>query len=202
MLGGMMLQTEKILKIAEENNGFITSAQVTKAGISRATLKDLVDSGKLDYSSRGVYLLPYAFDDPYLSAQVRLKIGIFSLNTSLYLQDMSVRTPNVLEMAFPAKYKSASLSELNIIATYEKDGFYGLGAIEVITPNGNTVRAYSPERTLCDIVRPRNKVDIQTISDAFKEYAVRRKKDLNKLIKYAELLHVEKKVRAYLEVLL
>jgi predicted transcriptional regulator of viral defense system len=197
-----MLQTEKILRIAENNNGFVTSAQVTAAGISRAFLKTLVDSGELDRSSRGVYLLPYAFDDPYLNAQVRLKKGIFSLNTSLYLQDMSLRTPNVIEMAFPAGYKNSSFDELGVTATYENDKVYGVGVIEVKTPSGNTVRAYSPERTLCDIVRPRNSVDIQTISDAYKEYIVRKGKNLNKIIEYAQLLHVENKVRAYLEILL
>lgn len=67
------------------------------------------------------------------------------------------------------------------------------------TPCGNQVSVYSPERTLCDIIRPVNAVDTQIVVDAFREYTSRTDKNINQLIEYAKLLKVEKKVRAYME---
>ena len=73
---------------------------------------------------------------------------------------------------------------------------------EVLTPGGNTVRAYSVERTLCDILRPHSHVDIQVVTEAFKRYATRTDKNIPVLSEYAKTLKMEKKLRAYLEVLL
>ena len=72
----------------------------------------------------------------------------------------------------------------------------------MLTPGGNTVRAYSVERTLCDILRPHSSVDIQVVTGAFKCYATRTDKNIPLLSEYAKTLKVEKKLRAYLEVLL
>ena len=46
------------MQMAKENNGTITSGEVTKAGLSRWSIKAFVDNGKLERSSRGVYILP------------------------------------------------------------------------------------------------------------------------------------------------
>lgn len=55
-----------ILQMAHENNGTVTTAMVTKAGISRGNLKYLTDTGKLERSGRGVYVLPEIWDDEFL----------------------------------------------------------------------------------------------------------------------------------------
>ena len=52
-----------IFKMLEENNGFITSAQVTKAGIQRRVISKLVTDGTIDYVMRGIYALPTAWED-------------------------------------------------------------------------------------------------------------------------------------------
>jgi hypothetical protein len=58
------------------------------------------------------------------------------------------------------------------------------------------------EHTLCDILKPKNNVDIQLITDAFKRYAKRPDKNIPLLSEYAKMMRVEKRLRAYLEVLL
>ena len=58
------------------------------------------------------------------------------------------------------------------------------------------------ERTICDILRDRKNQDVVVVSDALKRYIRRPDKDLNRLMKYAGILRVEKVLRNYLEVLL
>ena len=72
----------------------------------------------------------------------------------------------------------------------------------MITPGRNIVKAYSAERTLCDILKPRCRVDIQVVTEAFKRYTVRADKNIPLLSEYAKILRVETRLRAYLEVLL
>ena len=64
------------------------------------------------------------------------------------------------------------------------------------------MKCYSAERTLCDILKPSNHVDVQVITNAFKQYAARKEKNIPLLSEYAVILHVKDRLRAYLEVLL
>ena len=79
---------------------------------------------------------------------------------------------------------------------------HDVGLITMKTPFGNPVPVYDAERTICDIVRSRSGIEMQTFQGALKQYVARREKDLRKLMHYAQLFRVEKLLRQYLEVLL
>ena len=70
------------------------------------------------------------------------------------------------------------------------------------TPFGNPVLAYDVERTICDLIRSRSGIEMQTFQNALKQYAKLKEKDLRKLMRYAKMLRVDKLLRQYLEVLL
>ena len=193
---------EKILELAKENNGFITTAMVVREGVSRGLLKYLSDSGALEKTSRGVYILPDAWEDEFVNVASRYKRGIFSLETALYLCDLTDRTPNRFHMTFPATYNLSGPKQEGILCSGSKEPYYSLGAVDLKTPAGNTVRGYCAERTLCDVLLTRNHTDIQIISDAYKKYVFRKDRNIPLLSEYANQLRVEDKLRAYLEVLL
>jgi hypothetical protein len=58
------------------------------------------------------------------------------------------------------------------------------------------------ERTICDLIRSRRDIEIQTFQTAMKLYSRRQDKNLRTLMQYASLFRVEKILRQYLEVLL
>ena len=197
-----MSKTKYILDIAEKNNGLVTSSMVAEAGISLGNLKYLYDSGSLEKVSRGVYSLPDAWNDEFVEVQSRYKRGIFSLGTALFLLDLTDRTPNRFEMTFPATYNLSRPKTEGIKCSGAKEPFYSMGIAELKTPGGHSVKSYNAEKTLCDILRPHNGVAIEIITGAFKNYTLTKRKDLHMLSQYAKELHVEDKVRSYLEVLL
>ena len=83
-----------------------------------------------------------------------------------------------------------------------KEGLLDLGSTVMTSPYGNSVKVYDVERTICDVIRSRNRLETDAVLNAVKQYAKRRDKDIHKLMKYAADLHVDKMVRHYLEVLL
>ncbi len=194
--------TETIIKMAQETNGIVTTAMVVAAGFSRGNIKYLVDKGIIEKSARGVYILPEVWDDEIFNLQNRFKRGIYSHETALFLWDLTDRTPNRYHMTFPVNYNLTKPKEENIRCVQCKKELYDLGIAEVVTPGGNTVRAYSVERTLCDILRPHSRVDIQIVTEAFKRYTSRSDKNIPILSEYAKILKVETRLRSYLEVLL
>ena len=197
-----MTYANQILKMAHANNGVVTNTQVTKAGISREYLRGLVGAGLLERSDRGVYIVPTVFNDEMFNLQTRFKRGIFSQDTALFLLDLTDRTPIKFSMTFPLGYNTGGLRSENVKCYRVKDAVYALGVIDIKSPGGNPIRCYNAERTLCDILQSRSNSDIQVVTDAFKRYARLDQRDIPMLSKFAKLFRVEKKLRAYLEILL
>lgn len=54
----------------------------------------------IEKSARGVYILPEVWDDEIFNLQNRLKRGIYSHETALFLWDFTDRTPNRYYMTF------------------------------------------------------------------------------------------------------
>lgn len=190
---------EKVLSSAE--NGIISSAKITKMGFHRSVLSELVDSGDIVQLRRGIYILADEWEDEYALLQARYKKGVFSHSTALYLLGYSERVPLSFHMSFPTSYNSSTIKDENVVVSriglekYERD------IVVVHTPNGNEVRVYSLERSLCDVLRGSGD-DIQVIQYAMRKYASSKEKDINKLMECAAYLRVESKVRRYMEVLL
>ena len=193
---------QNIMYFIQINNGMLTNQQAVANGISRGMIKYLVKQGKLQRAARGVYTLPEVLEDEFLNLQTRFKRGIFSHETALFLCNLTDRTPSQYRMTFPEHYNLSNPRIEGIRCAQVKLAFYSLGFENIKSPAGNILRCYSAERTLCDILRPHQAADIQIISEAFKNYIYSQKKDIPKLSEYAKILGVEKKIRAYLEVLL
>lgn len=197
-----MTYGEKVIAMTKDNNGFITASQITDAGFQRRLLGELVSTGKLYKAERGIYALPDAWEDEMFFLQYRYSKGVFSHETALYLHGLSDRTPIAFTMTFPHGYNSIGVKKSGITVKFAKPEIYGLGIVEMPSPNGNPVKVYDIERTLCDIVKGNNACEIGIVNGAMKSYAASREKNLSKLISYAERLRVKPKILRYMEVLL
>jgi hypothetical protein len=85
---------------------------------------------------------------------------------------------------------------------YIKPELHLIGVIEKKNTMGNVVRCYDTERTICDILRSRSRIDEETVISAVKNYAASPDKDLNRLAVYASMFGVDKELKRYMEVLL
>lgn len=196
-----MKTEDRLLIIKNAKNGVVTSRKVTEQGVHRGILQEMVRNGELVQYSRGIYMLPDEWEDEFFLLQQKYKKGVFSHSTALYLHGYSDRVPLRFHMTFPTKYNSPSLKKANVDVSRVKNDNYELGITELITPAGNQVVAYDLERSLCDVLRGSGD-DIQVVQYAMKKYASSRQRDINKLMRYAKQLHVEPKIRRYMEVLL
>lgn len=67
---------------------------------------------------------------------------------------------------------------------------------------GNEIPMYDLERTICDLFRSRNSIEIQEFNAVLKAYLARKDKDLNKLMEYSKLFHIKNIIQKYMQVLL
>jgi len=193
---------DTIKAMLNENNGFITTAQVTAAGIQRRMLSELVAAKLVYRAARGIYTLPETWEDEMFFLQYRFSKGVFSHGTALFLHYLTDRTPISYTLTFMQGYNAAGLKKHNAKAKYVIPDIYDMGITEKTSPNGNSLRVYDVERTLCDIVKGKNSFDVQLVNHAMKAYAESKNKDIAKLMAYAERLRVKPKILRYMEVLL
>ena len=193
---------DKILDYAKKNNGYITAKETGSIEVNRTFLSNLVNDKKLERVGAGIYKLPeYPIDNFYILSKSS-KNMCYSHATSLYLHNMSDRIPLVYDITVPYNYSGNLLNNENVSLRYVKDDVFELGMIEIKTINDLTVKCYDLERTICDIIKDKNRMDKEVYSKALKEYARNKDKDIFKLVKYAKKLDVEKEVIEIMQVIL
>ncbi len=173
--------SKTVNKLLDDNNGVLRTIDAVKAGLPRTTLGKLVKSGRLERIAQGHYIRPDDMPDELYLLQQRSDKIIFSHETALFLHGMAERTPLNHTLTVPSSYKpSPSLSE-GCKIYYIKPELYGLGRSTVMTKMEHEVIAYDIERTVCDILRSRNRIDSQAFAAALKNYASRKNQNWRKL---------------------
>ncbi|MCH3918810.1 MAG: type IV toxin-antitoxin system AbiEi family antitoxin domain-containing protein [Spirochaetia bacterium] len=192
-----------ILKtLSANNNGIISANAAENAGISRAMLSLMSIDGRIERVSKGIYMLPDSIPDELYILSLYSKNIVFSHETALFLHGITERTPAFNSFTLPnGKRRSSALSKKCKIH-HVKDEYFNIGKTTIKTFQGNEVPCYDLERTVCDIIRDKNKLDPETYLTSIKMYAISKNKDLTKLSSYAEKMGLVKKVRRALEVLL
>ena len=192
----------ELTAIASEHGGIIEAKIAAQRGISKAMLYKLCKEDKIHRIVKGQYILPDDMQDDLLSISKRSDKIIFSHETALFLHGISDRTPFEHTVTAPSGCIPSAAIKSECKVYYIKPELFELGKTTLITPAGNEVQAYDLERTICDVIRSRNKLGTETFLAALKMYAASPKKNLNKLNTYAKQMRVEKVLRQYLEVLL
>lgn len=193
---------EKIEALIKEKQGTILTADLEKNHIPRAYLAGLVAEGKLEKVERGVYVAADAVEDEMYVLQSRYPKLIYSHETALFFHALTDRTPFDYSATVPSGYKVVPKISERIKIYYIKKEFHPLGVIAMTSSLGNPVKVYNIERTICDCVRSRSRIDVQIFNDALKRYVRLKSADFGRLMDYAKVLKVDKAIRNYLEVLL
>ena len=193
---------EKLRALLMQKEGTVTTAEANKIGILNERLRLLVKSGELERAAFGVYVLPDEFIDKMYIAQLKRPKIIYSHETALFLHDLTDRDPISYAVTVPAGYNIAQLRKEGFTVYSIKRELHDLGVTKLTTMFGYIVIVYGLERTICDCLRSRNRMDISVVTDAVKRYVLRKDKDLYTLMKMSETFGVSKLVRSYMELLL
>jgi predicted transcriptional regulator of viral defense system len=101
---------EKIYELVADQFGYLTAAQATPAGIERAALSRMVNTGQLTRVSQGVYRLvhfPTSRFDQYIEATL-WPIGVqatLSHETALDLYELSDVNPARIHVSIPKRHR-------------------------------------------------------------------------------------------------
>ena len=197
-----MTANERLDLLFERNSGILKTAQVLENGISKSTFYAYAKQHGVKQVAHGVYMSPDAWTDAMYLLHLRCAQAVFSHGSALFFHDLTDREPSPYSITVKTGYNPSSLQADGIKVYTIKKELHDMGIVTMNTPFGHPVLVYDMERTICDLIRSRSGIEVQTFQDALKQYAKRKDKDLRKLMRYAQMFHVEKLLRQYLEVLL
>lgn len=187
---------EIIEELMKKNNGYITSKELDMFDIHRMYLSIMQEKGLIEKVAPGIYIDKNKIIDNYYVFGLSMPNIIYSHMTALYFHGLSIEDPtDVYDITVKRSYNSVHLKKHNVF--YVDNDIYELGLIEVETPIGNKVKVYDIERCICDIIRSKNRMDLEHVKYSVREYIKRKDKDLTKLSLYAEKLGIKEVVMNY-----
>jgi predicted transcriptional regulator of viral defense system len=185
-----------------EGNGVIKASEARLSGVNNKELQRLTESGELERIGHGLYIDAEHMEDEYFITQYRCAKGVYSHETTLFLHDLSDRTPLRLMLTIPNGYNTRLLKDKNNYQFYYcKSEVHEVGIITVKSPYGNDIRVYNKERTICDCIKKKDKLDSSLALEAIKRYMKENGNDYALLLQYAQMLNIRDIVRQYMEVL-
>lgn len=192
---------ENILKnIVKQNNGYLTIALGIEAGASKYDVLQFVKKYSMDRVAHGLYASHNVWVDDMFVLQKTCPRVIFSHDTAYWLHGLSDREPFKICVTVPRGYNNKALrDEKYFVHTCNKE-YYDIGITNIQTFTGCNVMVYDKERCLCDLIREKNKVDIQVFQNVIQAYFKSQDKQLTRLLDYAKRMKLEDKVRMYIEV--
>lgn len=191
----------KVLKIMKNNKGIITSSQLESYGIPRVYLSKMVEKNIIERIERGIYVTKdYEYDEYYLF-QLKYPKTVFSYNTALYFYEMTERTPIKMDVSISKNYNPHRFKD--IVNVYRiNDELFELGIVYKKSPQGMKVRTYNLERTICDIIKDKDSVDIEIRNKAIKKAIKSKEFNASKMFEYAKKMNIYDKVKNYMEAII
>ena len=198
-----MRDYSKLLKLAKENNGIIQTKMAVKNNIPKDYLHFAVQDKVLEKVKNGIYITPDTMIDEMYFLQLKSKNLVYSYETAAYCNNLTTRTPLTLSITTTkGNNVSAIKSNYQLNFHFVSKEKFNLGLITTKTIYGNSINIYDKERTICDMFSRNYVGDRYVVNESLKTYVKMKDKDLIKLLRYAKLLGVEKKIKDKLEILL
>lgn len=182
-------------------NGYLYTKEVANDGIPRFYLSKLVKENKIERVSRGVYVKKDVLVDDFIVLQSKSKNAIFSNATALYLYGFSNRIPIKYDITINSGYNGTLQKNSKVNLFYAKKDILNLGVVNYKLNSGNEIKVYDLDKTICDIIKNKKRIDAEIFNKAIREYFYSNKKNTLKLYEYAKRMNIYRKVRDTFEIL-
>lgn len=183
------------------NNGILTGQQLREAGYTYYQLNNLMQSDLVIKLKQGLYKWNDSGQHEQHEVAKMVPNGVFCLFTACQHYELTTFVSSEYHLAIPIKSKVVLPLYPPIKLYYWTQVSYATGIVQV-SIDGTSVKMYDPEKTVCDMIRLRNKIGMDTVKEVEKNYIKRKDRNLSKLTRYARELGVQKYIMEHLSLLL
>ncbi len=186
----------------EKSDGILKASDLKNIGINSRQIKKLVEENIIRRIKQGYYELnEVIYPEEVLLAKLFPNAVIY-LESALNYYGYTDRIPKEWQIAVDKdseKTKYNNLEYPKIKPFYIEKEYLEIG-LDSIDMGGVHIKIFNRDRTICDILRYKNKIENEVFNNAIQNYLKDPKKNISKLYKYSKELNVLNKVETYIGV--
>lgn len=189
--------------ILPEDQKVFSMQELKGKGFSQYKIRKMVDEGKLKKLNRSYYEnIKYRGEESdFYYTEAYAPKGVICLLSAAVYYNLTTFIPDAVDVAIPRKAKMSTIPDWPQINVHHYTNERHELGVKTVKEGKNEFRIYDMEKTVVDIVFYREKVGIEETKEILVTYLQRKDRNLNRLLKYAELMKCDKAMRGYLEVL-
>jgi predicted transcriptional regulator of viral defense system len=197
----MFMNSSVVKSWFKQNHGVLTAKELSNLGVTYHFINQLLEEEVIERVKRGVYVLNDANEEELGLVFKMVPKGIICLNSAAYIHDYTTSIPLRHHLAIHSKdiYHLPDYPPIKLY--YWKKSQYELG-VETIIHNGVDIKIYDREKTVCDFLKFRNKMETSVLKEVLRSYLSDQKRDIVKLKQYSKELRISTVLDHYLEVLI
>lgn len=189
--------------VLQEDQKIFSMQELKSKGFTQYKISKLADEGKLLKLNKSYYEnTEYRGEESdFYYVEAYAAKGVICLLSAAVYYNLTTYIPDAVDVAIPRKAKISTMPDWPQMNVHHyTDQRHGLG-ITRVREGKNGFQIYDMEKTVVDIVFYKEKVGIEETREILVTYLRRKDRNLNRLLKYAELMKCGKAMRQYLEVL-
>jgi predicted transcriptional regulator of viral defense system len=195
----------KARQVFTKHRGMLRTSDAIRLGVHPRTLYNLRDRGELEQVGRGIYRLstaPPLTSPDLVSVAIRAPRAVICLISALAHHGLTTQVPHAVDVALLSHAQVPRIDGIPLRVFWYSEPSFSAG-IDIVLIDQVPVRVYSPEKTIADCFKYRNKIGLDVAIEALRTYRERaRKPDYRALSRFAKVDRVEKVTRPYLEAML
>ncbi len=188
-------------ELFKQNNGYIETTGIKKRNIFYQ-LHKLQEQGLVERLRPGLYKhFEMSSGNEWEDVAHIVKDGIFCLRSACFYYKLGTDIPNEYQLAIPNK-KKIRLPDYPLIKLfYWEEKYLNIGVTNTKV-NNTEIHIYDIHKTVCDVIRFRNKLDDELLNQVVKNYLRSKDKNMDTLYKYGVIFKIEDKIQEYINLLL
>ena len=152
----------KARQIFTGHGGMLRTSNAIRLGVHPRTLYALRDSGEIESVGRGLYRLstsPPLSSPDLIPVAIRIPRAVVCLISALVHHGLTTQVPHAVDIALPSHAQIPRIDSIPLRVFWYSEPSFSAG-IDVTTIDGIPVRIYSPEKTVADCFKYRNKIGL------------------------------------------
>lgn len=192
---------EKAIKVFKTHGGIMRTKSVLEAGIHTSILYSMKEKGIVEKLAHGLYHLvgtPMGDYPDLIQVSVKAPNSVIALISALAFHEITTQIPHDVYISIERNARKPKLEypPIKVIINSQKASSVGIETHEI---NKVKIRIFSPEKTIVDCFKYRNKIGLDVAIEALKLYKDKGKANIKKLMEYARICRVEKVMLPYVQ---
>jgi len=183
----------------------LRTSEAIRLGIHPRTLYALRDAAEIERVGHGLFRLstaPPLSNPDLVPIAIRIPRAVVCLISALAHHGLTTQVPHAIDIALPSHAQIPKGEGVPLRVFWYPEASFRAG-VELATIDDVPIRIYSPEKTIADCFKYRNKMGLDVAIEALRAYRERTPKpNRAALTQFAQINRAQKIMRPYLEAIL